>query len=70
MRMYSTKLRIIMPIEVKADSLEEAIRLIDGVVNNVGEIVVYEGRPDEFDDSLHGNPERIERDEITTGVHA
>lgn len=64
MKMYSTKLRIILPIEIEAESDEEAERIIDGVLDNVGDIVVYEGASGDPDDQLEGQPERIERDEI------
>ena len=64
MRMYSTKLRIILPIEIEAERDEEAERIIGGVLDHVGEIAVFEGTHDDADDYLVGKPERLERDEI------
>lgn len=65
MRGYTTKLRIIVPIWIEAESDEEAERIIDGVIDNAGEVYVYEGTAEDHDDALHGEkPERIERDDI------
>jgi hypothetical protein len=61
---YSTKLRIIMPIEVRADTDQHAAQLIDAVIKRMGDIVVYDGTPDCHDYSLHGIAERIERDDV------
>lgn len=63
-RMYRTVLRIILPIEVEAASMDEAHRIIDGIIDNVGDIVVYEGTAEDPDDQLTGKAERLERDEI------
>jgi hypothetical protein len=63
--MYRTKLRIIAEIEVEADSLGEAERIIDGIIEaEVNQLTVYEGIMEDPEDELSGFCERIERDAI------
>jgi hypothetical protein len=66
MKQYRTTLRIIVPIEVEAASMDEAHRIIDGIIEaEVNQLTVYEGTKEDPDDELSGFCERIERDEIT-----
>ena len=67
MHFYETTVKIRTTIRVEAESLDEAHRIIDGVLDNASFVIVREcpdDNPDDFDDELVGDADTITRGSI------
>ena len=68
MKMYYCKATIQVDLAVEGESLAEAERIIDGVLSNAGDVIIFEGSCRDPDDELTGTARGHSRSRIQAEV--
>jgi hypothetical protein len=65
MKTYRCSAEIVAHLEVEAESLVEAQRIIDGVLQNASSVRIFEGDEEDPEDSISGCTGTIGRSKIS-----